>query len=458
MEEFHTGPKAGAVDAAWPNLGHSDRFVQYAARIAVEHQPLSEWQSKVLSEENPNIAIQGAIALARHGDASVATPLLDKLTSIDYAGLSETGKQNILRAIELTLFRFENSSKASFPKVIAYLDPNFPSGNNNLDRELSKLLTYTGAPDAVSKTIALLETAKDDASYQKTFTSSSDLIMRNPQYGMDIANMLANVPPAQQTYYAVVLGGAEKGWTPELHDKYFTWIRNSFNYKGGRSYVGFIDRARKMALSHVSNAENAKYDEMSGAALLTGNGNDLAVSDVQPEGPGRRWTVEEAAPLVDDLSGRDFVRGKAMYAATLCQSCHTMQGEGGVIGPDLTQLGTRFSPKDILEATIDPSAVISDQYAANVLVLNDGNSVVGRVTNEDDANYYVSQNPFAPETIRTVPKSSVSAVKLSEVSIMLPGMINRLNEEELKDLMAYLVSGGNPDHEVFKGTQSNSED
>ncbi|MBN7817032.1 c-type cytochrome [Algoriphagus pacificus] len=457
MEEFHVGgPKAGAVEAAWPNLAHSDRFVQYAARIAVEHQPVSEWQAKVLSESDPNIAIQGAIALARHGDASVATPLLDKLTSIDYDELSETGKQNLLRAIELTLFRFENSSKPSYSKVVTFLDPKFPSGNNNLDRELAKLLAHTGAPDAVSKIVSQLETAKDDESYQKTFTSSSDLIMRNPQYGMDIANMLANVPPAQQTYYAVVLGGAEKGWTPELHDQYFTWIRNAFNYKGGRSYVGFIDRARKMALTHVSNAETSKYDEMSGAALLTGNGNDIIESDVQPEGPGRRWTVEEAAPMMDNLAGRDFVKGKAMFQATLCQSCHTMQGEGGVIGPDLTQLGTRFSAKDILEATIDPSAVISDQYAATALVLKDGNSVVGRITNEDNANYYVSQNPFAPQTIRTVPKSDVVETKLSEVSIMLPGMINRLNEEELKDLMAYLISGGNPDHEVFKGAPAKS--
>jgi cytochrome c1 len=33
---------------------------------------------------------------------------------------------------------------------------------------------------------------------------------------------------------------------------------------------------------------------------------------------------------------------------------------------------------------------------------------------------------------------------------MLPGMINRLNDEELKDLMAYLISGGNPNHEVYQ--------
>jgi hypothetical protein len=76
---------------------------------------------------------------------------------------------------------------------------------------LSKVLVYIDAPDAVSKTLALLKDAKDDADYQKTFTSSSDLILRNPQYGLDIAEMLSSVPPAQQSYLATVLGNA-KGW------------------------------------------------------------------------------------------------------------------------------------------------------------------------------------------------------------------------------------------------------
>jgi hypothetical protein len=71
------------------------------------------------------------------------------------------------------------------------------------------------------------------------------------------------------------------------------------------------------------------------------------------------------------------------------------------------------------------------------------------LTDEDDENYYVSQNPFAPDQIRTVSKADVSRKKNSEISIMLPGMINPLNEQELKDLMAYLMSGGNPNHEVY---------
>jgi hypothetical protein len=82
--------------------------------------------------------------------------------------------------------------------------------------------------------------------------------------------------------------------------------------------------------------------------------------------------------------------------------------------------------------------------------MKDGSSILGKLTNEDEQNYYVSQNPFDPLNLREIPKDQVNNKKLSDVSIMLPGLINRLNPEELKDLMAYLVSGGNPDHEVYQ--------
>jgi len=450
LETYHEGPKAGAVDFAWPYLKHEDRFIQYAARIAVEHQPVSEWKSKALNEKDPAILTQAMIALARHGDKASANQMLQSLMTIDYDKLSETEEQNLIRAFELILYRHGNPTGAVKNQLVEYLDPHFPAGNNNLDRALSKVLVHLGAPDAVKKTLALLENAKDDENYQKTFTSSSDLIFRNPQYGLDIAGMLSNVPPAQQTYLATILGGAKVGWTDELFEEYFNWIQKAFEYKGGRSYVGFIDRARKMALTQVPKDKFEYYNELSGASRLSDSGNDLVATTVQPEGPGRRWTVEEALPYMDSLQGRDLEKGKAMFAATQCISCHNMRGEGGIVGPDLTQLGTRFSAKDILEATIDPSAEISDQYAATNFYMKDGTSIVGKLINEDANTYFVSQNPFAPQDIREVSKSEVTSTKESEVSVMMPGMINRLNPEELKDLMAYLISGGNPEHEVYK--------
>ena len=122
-------------------------------------------------------------------------------------------------------------------------------------------------------------------------------------------------------------------------------------------------------------------------------------------------------------------------------------------------LGKEFNVAVLKEALYKPMVRPGkEQYPATILELKDGSSVVGRLTDENEENYYVSQNPFAPDQIRTVAKANVISKKISEVSTMLPGMINSLNEEELKDLMAYLISSGNPDHEVFKdGTLSMNE-
>lgn len=452
LEQYHkAGAPAEGLDKAWAQLGHADRYVQYAARIVLEHQPVATWKGKAIAETDPAKKIHSILALAHHATDADAAAMLNSLMQVDYKSLSAKDKQDILRTIEVILYRYDKGAEPVKQQLIAYLDPNYPANDNLLDRSLSILMAHLDAPTAVEKTLALLKNAKDDPNYQKTFTASSDLIFRNPQYGMDIANMLANVPPAQATFYATVLGGADKGWTPAQREEYFKWINNALTaYKGGRSYVGFLDRARKMALASVDKADFEKYDEMSGGKLLTESGNDIVNTGVQPEGPGRRWTVEEAEPLVANLMGRDLVKGKAMYAATLCQSCHTMQGEGGAIGPDLSQLGTRFSAKDILVATINPSETISDQYHATVLELKAGGSIVGKLNDEDAQNYYISQNPFAPNDIKTVAKNTVVLKKNAEVSIMMGGLINRLNEEELKDLMAYLISGGKADHAVYK--------
>ena len=83
-------------------------------------------------------------------------------------------------------------------------------------------------------------------------------------------------------------------------------------------------------------------------------------------------------------------------------------------------------------------------------------SILGRLVNEDDVKYYVSQNPFTPQAVREVLKTEVVSTKLSKVSLMLPGLLGRLNDEEIKDLIAFMVSGGNPDHEVYTGKTSPS--
>jgi len=453
LEKYHFNIDPKGVDFAWPYLKHNDRFIRYAARVAIEKQPVSQWSEKALAEKDPLILTQAMIALARHGEKSLQEKILNSLLVVDFGQLNPTQKTDFLRAVELTLYRMGLPDKAQNAKLISYLSPNYPANNNELNRLFSKILIYLGDPQATTKTLALMDAAKDNDSLQQSVTNSSDLILRNPQYGMDIAGMLSNTPPAQQIYYATALSAAKEGWTAEGSDKYFKWFNTAFGFKAGNSYIGFIDRARKMALQHVSKDQYAHYDALSGSALLDAkNGNRLAGTVERPKGPGRNWLVDSALAAVENTSTTaSFERGKAMFIATQCQSCHRLGGEGSDIGPDLTQLGTRFSTRDILVSIIEPSKEISDQFAATYFYMKDGSSIVGRVKNQDTEKYYISQNPFAPQQIREILKKDVGRTSISDApSIMFRGLVNSLNPEELKDLIAYLKSGGNKDHEVYK--------
>ena len=451
LEGFQEKPDTSAINIAWPYLKSSDRFIRYAARIAVEHQPVSQWQEKALIEKDPVTLTQAMLALARNGKSNLKSRIFKALASVNYNDLNAMQQMALVRTFEVTLSRMGLPDAAQKAEVISYLDAKYPANNNETNRLLSKTLAFIGDPQVVSKTLSLMETAKDNDSTQKTFNPSSNVILRNPQYGLDIANMLASAPPAQQIYLAVALCQVKDGWTPALRDKYFSYFSIFLGRKGGNSYIGYINEARKFALANVPKDQFAKYDNISGGLKLNEKGLKLATNEIYAKGPGRDWTMEETLPLFEkELSGRNFEDGKAMFVAATCASCHKMNGEGGNVGPDLSQLGNRFTANDILKSIIKPSDEISDQYAATNFYLKDGSAVMGRLIKQDNDKYYVSQNPFAPDDLTEISKDKVVSTKLSKVSIMLPGMINRLNPDELKDLMAYLMSGGDKNNKAFK--------
>lgn len=450
METLHHTNAPDAVNIVWPQLSHPDRHIRYAARMALEHQPLSTWKAKALAETNPVALTQVLIALARTGTEADKTATLNAITGINFGKLTPAQQLDVLRVYELVFARMGMPESAQKSKIVGLLDARYPSNSDELNRAYCKLLVFLEAPSVLPKTLALMQKKEQADPNKDLATNSEDLILRNPQYGLDIAKMLEKMPAPQQTYLAIMLAKAKEGWTPELREQYFVWYQKAFASRGGNSYIGFIDKARKIALSNVPSNKKEYYDKLSGGDLLTESGNDLAQEDY-PKGPGKNYKLADMDTIFTaELSGRNFKRGKAMYVATTCSRCHSMRGEGGNIGPDLTQIGTRFSTKDILEAIIVPSKTISDQYAATEFKLKNGKSLVGKIANQDTKFYYVSQNPYTPDFLIKVAKKNVLSKNYSTVSSMLPGLINPLNAEELKDLVAYLQAGGNEEHKVFQ--------
>ena len=107
IEQFHR-KKATEPDIArriYPFLNHSDRFIRYAARVALEHQPARLWQDRVLEETNPETLITGAVALARQGDRSLQPRLIAALERLQLGSLSEEQRLDILRTWSLVFIR-----------------------------------------------------------------------------------------------------------------------------------------------------------------------------------------------------------------------------------------------------------------------------------------------------------------------------------------------------------------
>src|SRR5690606_22040937 len=188
LEGFHQETGQEAIDFAWPYLNHEDRFVRYAARIAVEHQPVDLWATKVINEEEPQILIQGAIALARNGKDNLRDELLNALLQVDFDGLGENLQVDFTRAVELIMYRMGIPSSDLKIRWAQYFDPHFPSTSSELNRQLSKILVAVEAPVMIEKALDLLESAEVEDNMD--YISSPDLVLRNPQYGLTIGRML----------------------------------------------------------------------------------------------------------------------------------------------------------------------------------------------------------------------------------------------------------------------------
>src|SRR3546814_7418015 len=146
--------------------------------------------------------------------------MLRKLMTIDFGRISKENKIAMLRSIEVSLYRMVNVKPDITNRLIYYFSDHYPASDNALNRELSKILIHIGAPYATERTLTLLENGEDDSTTtEPTLTSSSDLILRNPDYGMTIANTLAKTPPAQQIYFATALGNATAGWNPATYER-----------------------------------------------------------------------------------------------------------------------------------------------------------------------------------------------------------------------------------------------
>jgi putative membrane-bound dehydrogenase-like protein len=127
-------------------------------------------------------------------------------------------------------------------------------------------------------------------------------------------------------------------------------------------------------------------------------------------------------------------RGRAIYNRT-CQQCHTLFGDGGKIGPDIT--GANRKDLDyLLENIVTPNAVIPNDYRAAIIETDDGRAVMGPISKQDAASVTLAT---LTEPV-TIPRTQIKEMQLSDVSMMPEGLLTALTDQEVRDLLFYLMS------------------
>jgi putative heme-binding domain-containing protein len=294
----------------------------------------------------------------------------------------------------------------------------------------------------VSKTVQLLTTAKDD----NNEIGEAKVMARNTEYAKASVDAQSSRPNRQQIAYGYALRTATQGWSPELRRQYFRWFNTARKFQGGHSLRGFIENIRKDALKLVPDDMRKELEGVSEEL------NAPSLADLpKPKGPGRLWSIDDVVALTKDgLKGRSYENGHRTFQAVLCSSCHRYGSEFGGVGPDITGAGNRYSMRDLLENIVDPSKVISDQYESTLIEKVDGSSIVGRVVKEEGDKISVAENPLQPNQLTTLSQSDVKTRNKYPISAMPPGLLNSLNKDEVLDLVAFLLSGGNKEDKVFK--------
>jgi cytochrome c oxidase cbb3-type subunit III len=140
--------------------------------------------------------------------------------------------------------------------------------------------------------------------------------------------------------------------------------------------------------------------------------------------------AEEKAPG-DSSAGGAVYEGKGA-----CVQCHWINGRGGVLGPDLSEIGLRRSLKFLRESLTDPDKSIADDYRTYSVVTRSGERVRGIKLNEDD---YTIQLRDSKENLRSFKKADLKEVKREPASTMA-GYGTALTATELENLVAYLSS------------------
>ena len=435
LEAFHGKTDPEGIDFAWSYLSNHDRYIRHAARTILEHHPVETWIERAMSENDLAKKTELLLALSRtiancplhskeesvNQQSELEQRVLHAFIDLDLKRLSDDQKTTAYRALQILLHRSGRPSQDQVDALVAKLDPEFPANNSDHNWLLCETLAWLQSPNTASKAMQLIA----DAPTQE-----------------------------EQMQYARSIRLLKAGWTPELQTEYFEWFLKAANYRGGASFEKFIEFIREDAVATLSDDDRESLK----VTLAKKPEKKSALENLGEMFQGRaktEWSLNELSDYANDhLRQRDFDQGRKLFAAAGCYACHRFNNQGGMTGPDLTTAGRRYSVRDLLDQVVNPSKVINDQFSAVKILTDDGRIHTGVIVNlgvrRDGDMIVVNTDLTDPNERVSINRNEIEQLVVSNTSPMPSGLFSRMTKEEIMDLTAYLLSGGDASHELFQ--------
>ncbi|WP_170156921.1 hypothetical protein [Roseimicrobium gellanilyticum] len=422
LEAFHGGIPDGQVEDALAlasgNLGHQDRFIRHAARLALEQIPLDLWKEKILNEKQAGSwkHLTGLLALARVGEPGMMSHGMVSLERVSWKSLDEERKLAALRVMGVMLARWGDPEESCRGRLLGLLEFQYPAKSFPVNQELCRLLIRLKSTTVLEKSVKLLGAAK----------TSEEIL-----------------------FYPLHLRYLKDGWSMASRRAVFEALNRAEKFNGASAYFKAIQDIRSELAAATPPAEALEL-----AALIHLPKPVALAPHAMPGHTFKAWKVEDLEPRLAQVGqGRSFERGKAAAISAQCVFCHKMSNDtalpAGVFGPELVQVSARFSRRDLLDHILNPSKVIDEKFLFVTITRNDGTQITGSLESEDDERVTLKPNPLSPETVE-VGKTLVKKREVSTVSPMPVGLVNGLRVEQLLDLLAFIEAGGDPTHANFK--------
>lgn len=134
----------------------------------------------------------------------------------------------------------------------------------------------------------------------------------------------------------------------------------------------------------------------------------------------------------------DADKGRLLYESKGgCAACHIVSGRGGVLGPELTDVGARRSADYLRQALIDPGSATPEGFLVVRVTTGEGKKLFGVRVNEDS---FTIQFRDSSGKFYSFRKSGLVQLKKDSTSELMPSYRDAFTRQEMDNLVAYLAS------------------